>query len=237
MPSITRSAWPSSTAQPSSWSVPFRPIAPAERLVVDGERATREQLAVIAPVDDLVDVAERDVLRRDPGVDEDADLLEGARAGLAVGVDGHAGPNVGRGGGTEDRQVAGRGPALAAGDLDDPGSHRRSTDDRTRVVVGVDPVGDVGDEEVGELVLGGPQAPVRWTVEPLVMEPGRGDDVHAAPGATARPASTGCGRSPPASRRWRVRARRRGHPRARGPGGRRRRGGSPATARRAARRR
>ena len=44
--------------------MPFGRVAPAERSVVFGERAGRRQLAVVAAVDDLVDVAEGDVLRR-----------------------------------------------------------------------------------------------------------------------------------------------------------------------------
>ena len=53
-----------------------RRVAPAEALVVDDRRAGREQLAVVAAVDDLVDVGERDPLRRDPRVAEQPDLLE-----------------------------------------------------------------------------------------------------------------------------------------------------------------
>ena len=87
-----------------------RAVAPAERLVVLGERAGREQLAVIAAVDDLVDVAERDVLPGTPSSSSRRDLLEGARAALAVGEDRAAGPVVRRGRRLEDRRSRADGP-------------------------------------------------------------------------------------------------------------------------------
>ena len=55
-------------------------LLPAERLVVLAERAAPQQLAVIAAVDDLVDVAEGDVLGRDAAVGQEPELLEGARS-------------------------------------------------------------------------------------------------------------------------------------------------------------
>ena len=117
----------------------------------------------------------------DPGVGQDPELLERARAALAVGVDRDAGPPVGEGGAAEDRQVARRRAAVAPGDLDHAGAVVGPPDDRPAAVVRVDPVLDVGDEQVGELVLGRGQAPVRGTVEPLVVQPGRGDEVDAGP--------------------------------------------------------
>ena len=54
-----RSSSPSSAIWPMSCTVPFVGVAPAERTVVLGERARREDVAVVAAVDDLVDVAER----------------------------------------------------------------------------------------------------------------------------------------------------------------------------------
>ena len=62
---------------------------------------------VIAPVDDLVDVAQHDVVGGDAVVAQDADLLEGARAVLAVGEDRDARPAMGLGRGLEDAPVRG----------------------------------------------------------------------------------------------------------------------------------
>ena len=61
--------------------------------------------------------------------------------------------SVGCGGGPEDRQVARGRAALAAGDLDDPGPDVGPADERPAVVAFVDADVDVGDEQVGELVL------------------------------------------------------------------------------------
>jgi hypothetical protein len=108
---------------------------------------------------------------RKAGVDEDPDLLEGAGACLAMGMDGYAGPRMGGGGRPENRNVARGRAAQAATDFDDPGSDVGPADDRPAIVPLVDPVVDVRDEQVGKLVLGRAQAPVRWTVEPLVWRP------------------------------------------------------------------
>ena len=62
---------------------------------------------MIAAIDDPVDVAQHDVSRRDAVVAQDPDLLEGARAMLAVGEDRDARPAVGLGGGLEHAQVSG----------------------------------------------------------------------------------------------------------------------------------
>ena len=63
------------------------------------------------------------------------------------------------------RPVAVGRAAVAPGDLDDPGPVRRPADDRSAVVVRVDAVGDVGDEQVGQLVdrTRWPSAPARST--------------------------------------------------------------------------
>src|SRR6476620_9549976 len=95
-----------------------RSIAPAEGLVVDGESTCGEQVAVIAAIDDLVDVAQRDPLGWDARVGQDTELPERARAPLAVRLDGDAGPPVRRRRGAKDRPVALRRPALAPGNLD-----------------------------------------------------------------------------------------------------------------------
>jgi len=97
-----------------------------------------------------------------------------------MGVDRDTGLDVGRGGGAEDRPVALGRAALAAGDLHDPGPDGGPPDDRPAVVALIDTVRDVGDEEVGELVFGRAQAPVRRSVEALVVEPGRGHDPDPA---------------------------------------------------------
>ena len=81
----------------------------------------------------------------------------------------------------EGGQVAGRRAAVAAGDLDHAGPVRGPPNDRPAAVVRVDPLLDVGDEPVGELALGRGEAPVRGTVEPLVMEPGGRDEMDARP--------------------------------------------------------
>ena len=86
----------------------------------------------------------------------------------------------------EGRQIAGRRAAVTAGDLDHAGPVRGPPNDRPAAVVRVDPVLDVGDEPLGELVRGRGQAPVRWTVEPLVVQPGRRDKVNAGPARQLR---------------------------------------------------
>src|SRR5215204_5258188 len=66
-------------------------VLPTERAVVLAVRPGRQQFAVIAPIDDLVDVAQDDVPRCDAVVAQDADLFEGTGAVLAVGQDRDAG--------------------------------------------------------------------------------------------------------------------------------------------------
>ena len=61
-----------------------RSIAPAERAVVFGECAGRQEFPVVLAVDDLVDVAEHDVPGIHAVVDQQADLFEGPGATLAV---------------------------------------------------------------------------------------------------------------------------------------------------------
>ena len=178
-----------------------RAVAPPERLVVDDGRAGRQQLAVVAAVLDLVDVAERDPLDRDAGLGQEADLLQRPGPGLAVGVDGHAGPRVGRRRRAEDRHVAIGGAVLAAGDLDDPGPDRRPVDDRARVVARVDAHLDIRHEQVRQLVLAsraGSSATARRTSRgggPWQPRGGRRSS------ATAPRASAGRARNRPASRR------------------------------------
>ena len=91
-----------------------------------------------------------------------------------------------RRGGLEHPAIALRRSTLAAGHLDHPGPMRGPPDDRSAVVVGVDAVLDVGDEQVRQLVDRDEVAPVRGPVEPIVMEPGRGDDVDAGPSRQLR---------------------------------------------------
>ena len=100
-------------------------------------------------IDDLVDMAQDDVARRDPVLAEEADLLQGAGAVLAVGQDRGARPAVGLGRRLEHAPVARRQPVLGARDLDDSGTERGPVHDRSRVVVGIDALRDVGREEVG----------------------------------------------------------------------------------------
>ena len=136
---------------------------------------------MVAAVDDLVDVAERDVLRGDAQVGQEPDLLERAGAGLAMRQDRRAGPAMGRRGGREYHAVARRRAAVTAGNLDHAGPMGGPVDDRPGVVISVDALGDVGDEQVGQLLDCDPVAPVRWAVVPLVVEPGRGNDLDAGP--------------------------------------------------------
>ena len=174
-------------------------LLPAERLVVLPERATPQQLAVVAAVDDLVDVAERDVLRRDAVVGQEPELLEGAGPGLAMGQDRHPGREMGERGRLEDAPIALRRAVGAAGDLDDPGAMGRPLDDRPAVVVQVDAVGDVEDEQGRDLLDPEPGAPVGRTVVAVVVQAGRGDDVDPGPASRGRPASGHSGRRRTAS--------------------------------------
>src|SRR5688500_12701135 len=82
-------------------------ILPAERAVVLAVRPGRQQLPVIAAIDDLVDVAQHDVSRRDAVIAQDPDLLERARAVLAVGEDRDARSAMGLGCGLEHASVTG----------------------------------------------------------------------------------------------------------------------------------
>ena len=81
---------------------------------------------MVAAVDDLVDVAERDVRRVDAVVGQEADLLERAGARFAVGQDRCAGPPVRGGRRLEHPPVALGRSAVAAGDLDHAGPDTRS---------------------------------------------------------------------------------------------------------------
>ena len=158
-----------------------RAVAPPERLVVDDGRAGRQQLVVVAAILHLVDVTQRDPLDRDAGLGQEADLPKRAGPGLAVRVDGHAGPPVGRRRRAEDRHVAIGGAVLAAGDLDDPGPNRRPVDDRARVVARVDAHLDIRHEQVRQLVLRRAQAPMRRAVELLVVKARGSHEVDVAP--------------------------------------------------------
>jgi hypothetical protein len=100
-----------------------------------------------------------------------------------VGEDRRARPAVRGGRGLEDAPVAIGGSAVAAGDLDDARPMLGPADDRARIIVRVDAGRDVGREEVGELVHGDAMAPVRRAVVAIVVQAGRGDDVHARPAA------------------------------------------------------
>ena len=111
---------------------------------------------------------------------EQLDLLERARAALAVGEDRAARAPLGDGGGLEDARVARRRPAGGARDLHDARPVGRALDDGRGVVELVDAVLDVGREEVRELVRGEAHRPVAVVVVALVVEPRRGDDVDAA---------------------------------------------------------
>ena len=84
---------------------------------------------------------------RAPPATSAADLLQGTGPPFAVGEDGAAGHAtwaICRG--LEDDGVARGGPAVAAGDLDDPRPMRRPADDGTVVVQGIDTLGDVRHE-------------------------------------------------------------------------------------------
>ena len=141
----------------------------------------RQHRPVIAAIHDLVDVAEDDVRRVHAELRQQLDLLDAAGAGLAMGEDRNAGPRVCGGGRLEDRPVALGRAVQAAGDLDHAGPVWRAADDRARIVELVDPVDDVEHEQVGEIVDADQVAPMRRTVEALVVEAGRGDDVDAGP--------------------------------------------------------
>ena len=154
---------------------------PAEALVVLDHRARREDLALVAAVDDLVGVGQDDVPGRTPRSTRNARL-----GGPAVPPSqwvriGHARARRGR---PRPRRTPSPRPRVrpvgVAGDLDDAGAVGRPLDDRSGVVVGVDPVVDVGGEEGGDLVGGKEHAPVAVVVVALVVEPGGGDDVDAA---------------------------------------------------------
>ena len=156
-------------------------VLPAERAVVLAVRPGRQQFAVIAAIDDLVDMAQDDVPGGNPVVAQDADLLEGTGAVLAVGQDRDARAPVGLGRGLEHAPVARRQPALGSRDLDDAGTERGPAHDRPGVVVGIDAFGHVGGEQVGELLDRDPMAPMRRAVVAIVVQPGRRDDLDAGP--------------------------------------------------------
>ena len=176
--------WPSSSAHSSSCSVPFSRVAPAEGAVVLDEGARGEQVAVIATVDDLVDVTERHVRRRHPEIGQRTDLLERPGPGLAMGQDRRARGEMRRRGGLEDPEIPSGRSALAAGDLDDPGPVLGPADVRPAVVIGVDADGHVEREPLGDDLDRQPDAPVVRSVVALVVETGRRDDVD--PGTAAQ---------------------------------------------------
>jgi hypothetical protein len=128
------------------------PGPPAETLVVFDERARREELPVVAPVDDPIRVTERHVRRLDPVVHEESDLLQATRAVRAVGQDRAASPSMGGGSSFEDTSFKIRQGGLAAGDLDHPGPVGCPLDSRPHVVVFVNPALDVGNKSLGEFI-------------------------------------------------------------------------------------
>ncbi len=193
---MIRSSSPSRGGPGQQVQRPVRSVAPAERLVVDDERAGVQHRPVVAAVGDLVDVAQADVPRVDAEVGQQAKLLQPAGPGLAMGEERCARPPMRRGCRLEHAPVARGRAAVAAGHLDHAGADRRAPDDRSRVVVLVDPLDDVGHEPVGQLVHGDRHAPVIGRVPALVVEPGRRHDPDPATlgqlgqlaGVPARPA-------------------------------------------------
>ena len=155
---------------------------PAETLVVLDEGAGRDDLAMVAAVDHLVGVRQRDVGRRDAVFGEEAELLERPDPFGAVGQDRDAGVGVGDRGGLERPSLA-IGQCLAAGHLDDAGAVLGPLDGRAEVVVRVDPVVDVGGEASRQLLRRLDLAPPVVGVVARQVEARRRDDVDAAPPA------------------------------------------------------
>src|SRR5438034_10174151 len=96
-------------------------VTPAERVVVFAERAGREDFLVVPTVHDLVDVAEHDVSGIHAQVAQQAELLEGPGAVLAVRQEGGAGRTVGFLRRLEYAAVPSLGSAAAGGHRGTPG--------------------------------------------------------------------------------------------------------------------
>ena len=112
---------------PSRAGSACRSAAPPQRkrLVVLDERAGREDLAVVAAVDDLVRVRERDVRRARRPRRSGRRPARRRRAAVAVGEDRAAGHAMGDRGRLEDRWSRAVSGVATAGDLDDAGAVRR----------------------------------------------------------------------------------------------------------------
>ena len=138
---------------------------------------------MVAAVDHLVGVGQDHPVRGHTELLQQPELGDPAGPALAVGQ--QRGPDPGRrdGRGLEDPPVAGAGPVQAPGHLDHAGAVRRAADDRSVQVVGVDALGQLPDEQLGQLLGGEQLAPVPLAVEAGVVQAGGGDDVHAGAAA------------------------------------------------------
>ena len=130
-------------------------------------------------------MADGDLLRGDAQPDELLGLFETAGPVGGVGVDGCPGGD-GRGScGLHALVLEGGDLAVCGGHLDDARLVSRPVDDRTRVVVGVDALGDVGDQQVGDLVDGVAGHPVRLGFQVDVFPVETGGRHHVQVGDSA----------------------------------------------------